>query len=168
VEPKYDEPRGAAVRLSVPSEARGMQGQSAGIVSRFLADAIDLLVVIIAVIAIHVTVNGVRFLLHPRDFIWPEVTLLVHGTLGWILLVAYLTIGWNITGRTVGKRALGLRAVTSRDAPLPLWRSFVRATLYAVFPIGLFWCAVSSRRESVQALSFGHASSTTGFPAGSR
>jgi hypothetical protein len=42
--------------------------------------------------------------------------------------------------------------VTSREAHLPLWRSFVRAVLYAFFPIGLFWSAVSSRRESVQDL----------------
>jgi uncharacterized RDD family membrane protein YckC len=123
-----------------------MQGQRAGIVSRFMAEAIDLLVVIAAVIAIHLTVSGLAFLLHPRDFTWPEVTLLTHGTLGWILLIAYLTIGWNATGRTFGKHLLGLRLVTSRDARLPPWRSFVRATLYAAFPIGLFWSAVSSRQ----------------------
>ena len=55
-------------------------------------------------------------------------------------------------GADVGKHLLGLRLVTSRDARLPLWRSFVRATLYAAFPIGLFWSAVSSRQESVQDL----------------
>ena len=57
-----------------------MQGQRAGVVSRFLADAIDLLVVIAAVVAIHLTVSGLIFLLHPREFTWPEVTLLRHGT----------------------------------------------------------------------------------------
>ena len=67
MEPKSDDPRGAALRLSVPSEARGMQGQRAGILSRFMADAIDLLIVIAAVIAIHLTVSGLAFLLHPRD-----------------------------------------------------------------------------------------------------
>ena len=47
---------------------------------------------------------------------------------------------------------LGLRVVSSRDAGLPLWRAFVRAILCALFPIGLFWSAVSSRNESVQDL----------------
>lgn len=143
---------GAALSFSIPTEARGMQGQRAGIVSRFLADAIDLFVVIAAVVAIHLTVSGLIFLLHPRKFTWPEVTFLRHGSLGWILLVAYLTFGWSSTGRTVGKRGLGLRVVTSRDARLPLWRSFVRANLCALFPLGLFWSAVSRRQESVQDL----------------
>jgi hypothetical protein len=35
---------------------------------------------------------------------------------------------------------------------LPLWRAFVRAVLCALFPIGLFWSAVSTRNESVQDL----------------
>ena len=47
---------------------------------------------------------------------------------------------------------LGLRVVSSRDVGLPLWRAFVRAVLCALFPIGLFWSAVSGRNESVQDL----------------
>jgi uncharacterized RDD family membrane protein YckC len=149
---RIDLQMGAALSFSIPTEAQGLQGQRAGIVSRFLADAIDLFVVIAAVVAIHLTVSGLIFLLHPRRFTWPEVTLLRHGTLGWVLLITYLTIGWSSTGRTLGKRGLGLRVVTSREARLPLWRSFVRATLCALFPIGLFWSAVNSRQESVQDL----------------
>jgi uncharacterized RDD family membrane protein YckC len=129
-----------------------MQGQRAGIVSRFLADAIDLLVVVTAVVGVYFAVSGIRFLLRPRRFSWPEVSTLRLGTLGWILLIAYLTIGWANTGRTWGKGVLGLRVVSSRDAGLPLWRAFVRATLCALFPIGLFWSAVSGRNESIQDL----------------
>ena len=132
--------------------ARGTQGQRAGVVSRFLADAIDLFVVIAAVVAIHLGFSGLRFLLHPRQFSWPEVTWLSHGTLGWILLIAYLTIGWSATGRTFGKTVLGLRVVSARDDRLPLWQSFVRASLCALFPIGLFWSALSSQNESIQDL----------------
>jgi len=140
------------VSVSAPPMAGGMQGQRAGIVSRFLADAIDLLVVVAAVVGVYFAVSGIRFLLHPRRFSWPEVSTLRLGTLGWILLIVYLTIGWANTGRTWGKGVLGLRVVSSRDAGLPLWRVFVRATLCALFPIGLFWSAVSSRNESVQDL----------------
>lgn len=142
--------------VSVPSVARGMQGQRAGIVSRFLADAIDLLVVVAAVVGVYFAVSGVRFLLHPRSFSWPEASALNLGTLGWILLVAYLTIGWSNTGRTFGKNVLGLRVVADRDGGrdtgLPLWRAFVRAGLCALFPIGLFWSVISSRNGSVQDL----------------
>jgi uncharacterized RDD family membrane protein YckC len=140
------------VSVSAPPVARGMQGQRAGVVSRFLADAIDLLVIVAAVVGVYFAVSGVRFLLHPRQFSWPEASALYLGTLGWILLVVYLTIGWANTGRTFGKSVLGLRVVSSRDAGLPLWRSFLRAGLCALFPIGLFWSAISSRNESVQDL----------------
>jgi uncharacterized RDD family membrane protein YckC len=132
--------------------ARGMQGQRAGIVSRFLADAIDFFVVVAAVIGVYLGYAVFRFLLHPRRFTWPETSTLFLGTLGWILLILYLTIAWANTGRTFGKRVLGLRVVTSGDDRLPLWRAFVRACLCALFPIGLFWTAVSSRNASVQDL----------------
>ena len=135
-----------------PPVAQSLQGQRAGIVSRFLADAIDLLVVVVALVGVYFAVSAVRFLLQPRSFSWPEVSALNLGALGWILLIAYLTIGWANTGRTFGKSVLGLRVVSSRDEGLPLWRSFVRASLCALFPIGLFWSAVSSRKESIQDL----------------
>lgn len=138
--------------VSAPPVARGMQGQRAGVVSRFLADAIDLLVIVVAVVGVYLGVSVVRFLLHPRRFTWPEVSALNLGMLGWILLIVYLTIGWANTGRTWGKGVLGLRVVSSKDAGLPLWRAFVRATLCALFPIGLFWSAISTRNESVQDL----------------
>lgn len=138
--------------VSVPSVARGLQGQRAGIVSRFLADAIDMLLIVGAVIGVYFAMSGVRFLLHPRRFTWPEVSALNLGALGWILLIAYLTIGWANTGRTFGKNVLGLRVVTSLGSGLPLWRSFVRAGLCALFPIGLFWSAVSSGNRSIQDL----------------
>ena len=138
--------------VSAPPVARGLQGHRAGIVSRFLADAIDLLVIVVAVVGVYLGVSVVRFLLHPRRFTWPEVSALNLGTLGWILLILYLTIGWANTGRTWGKGVLGLRVVSSKDAGLPLWRAFVRATVCALFPIGLFWSAISTRNQSVQDL----------------
>ena len=129
-----------------------MQGQRAGIVSRFIADAMDFFVVVVALIGIYLGVAGFRFLLHPRRFTWPEPSALYLGTIGWILLILYLSVAWANTGRTFGKRVLGLRVVTSEGHRLPLWQSFVRACLCALFPIGLFWSAVSGRKESVQDL----------------
>jgi uncharacterized RDD family membrane protein YckC len=140
------------VSAFAPAVARELQGQRAGVVSRFLADAIDLLVIVAALVGVYFAVSGARFLLHPRQFSWPETSALYLSTLGWILLIVYLTIGWASTGRTWGKSVLGLRVVSSRDVGLPLWRAFVRAVLCALFPIGLFWSAVSTRNESVQDL----------------
>ena len=129
-----------------------MQGQRAGIVSRFLADAIDFFVVIAALVGLYLAFSTFRFLLHPRRFTWPEPSAVYLGWLGWILLILYLTIAWANTGRTFGKRVLGLRVVTGTDRRLPLWLAFVRASLCALFPIGLFWSAVSSTSASVQDL----------------
>ena len=97
-----------------------MQGQRAGIVSRFIADAIDFFVVIAALVGVYLGFSTFRFLLHPRRFTWPEPSAMYLGWLGWILLVLYLTIAWATTGRTVGKRVLGLRVVTNGEQPLPL------------------------------------------------
>lgn len=132
--------------------ARPLQGQRAGIVSRFLADAIDFFVVVAALIGVYLGFSTFRFLLHPRRFTWPEPSAMYLGWLGWILLILYLTIAWANTGRTFGKRVLGLRVVAGTDRRLPLWLAFVRACLCALFPIGLFWSAVSSTNASVQDL----------------
>ena len=129
-----------------------MQGQRAGIVSRFLADAIDFFVVVAALLAVYLGYAVFRFLLHPRRFAWPEPSSLYLGTLGWILLILYLTVAWATTGRSFGKRVLGLRVVTAGEEPVALWQAFVRACLCALFPIGLFWSSVSGRNASVQDL----------------
>jgi uncharacterized RDD family membrane protein YckC len=138
--------------LAPPPIARSMQGRRAGVISRFLADAIDLMVVLASLVTIYFVIAGIRFLIRPRAFTWPELSALNLGTLGWILLIAYLTIGWANTGRTFGKTVLGLRVVDVDGTRLPFWRSLARAVLCAAVPIGLFWCVVSGRNASVQDL----------------
>lgn len=129
-----------------------MQGQRAGVISRFLADAIDLGVIVAAVISVYFALAGVRFLWRPRLFTWPEPSTLNLGTLWWILLIVYLTVGWANTGRTFGKTVLGLRVVDGKGARLRFPRAFGRALLCAAFPIGLFWSALSRRNASIQDL----------------
>lgn len=129
-----------------------MQGQRAGIVSRFLADAIDLLILVVAAAGFYFALSGYRFLLRPRRFSWPEISALHLGLLGWIALIVYLTIGWANTGRTFGKTVLGLRVVDGEGSRLRLWRALVRAFLCVIFPIGLFWSAVSKQNASLQDL----------------
>jgi uncharacterized RDD family membrane protein YckC len=132
-----------------------MQGRRAGVVSRFLAAGIDLGVVLGALIAIYLGYSAFRFLLAPRRFDWPAPEPLHLGTLGWLLLIVYLTVGWATTGRTFGKTVLGLRVVGRNGAGLGLGRAFLRAVLCALVPIGLFWSAVSGRSASVQDLLVG-------------
>jgi hypothetical protein len=95
---RIDLQTGAALSFSIPTESARLAGSAR-------RDRVTLprgrdrpFVVIAAVVAIHLTVSGLIFLLHPRRFTWPEVTLLRHGTLGWVLLITYLTIGWSRHG----------------------------------------------------------------------
>ncbi len=139
--------------VSAPPVARGMQGQRAGIVSRFLADAIDLLVIVVAVVGVYFAVSVARFLLHPRQ------VQLARG-LRPVPQHARLDPPHRLPDDRVGRApgARGARACSGcawsphKDVGLPLWRAFVRAILCALFPIGLFWSAISSRNESVQDL----------------
>lgn len=129
-----------------------MQGRHAGVISRLLADGIDLAVVLASLVGVYLGFAGLKFLVRPRAFTWPEPSALNLGTLGWILLIGYLTIGWAVTGRTFGKTVLGLRVVEAEGSRPHLWRAFARAMLCAVFPIGLLWCVVSHRNASLQDL----------------
>ena len=136
----------------LPREARGFQRERAGIVSRVLAAGIDLGVVA-ALVGLAVAgrslwrfffaSEGVALTLH-----WPTRFGLV--SIGGILLAIYLAWGWARTGRTVGKRVLGLVVVGRDGGPLPLWKAIVRAVLYVLFPLGLLWSAVSRTNRSVQ------------------
>ena len=126
-----------------------MQGRRAGVVSRVMADAIDFGIVLAALVGVYIAVAATRFLLHPRQFTWPEPSNLNLFTFGWLLLVAYLAIGWANTGRTLGKTILGLRVVDRDGERLPFARALGRAITCAAFPIGLFWCVVSAKNSSI-------------------
>ena len=141
-------PTGAALSVSVPTVARGCRASAPGS-SRFLADAIDLLVVVAAVVGVYFAVSGCGSCSTPAGS-RGRASALNLGTLGWILLIAYLTIGGPTRAHLGQGRARPARGVLARRRS-PLWRAFVRASLCA-FPIGLFWSAVSSRNESVQDL----------------
>lgn len=142
--------RSRAHRRPVPPAARPLQGKRAGVVTRFVADALDLGVIIVAEAAILFAVGGLRFLVHQTDRLGPaRPPSEMSFALGWALLLLYLTIGWSASGRTLGKQAAGLRVVNHRGERLRPVGAFVRALICVLFPIGLFWSAVSRRSASV-------------------
>jgi uncharacterized RDD family membrane protein YckC len=71
---------------------------------------------------------------------------------GWILAVLYLAVSWASTGGTVGDRLMGLRVTGRGGRLLGVPRALLRAALYLVFPVGLFWIPFSRRRASLQDL----------------
>ncbi len=117
-----------------------------------MADAVDLLVVLAGLGAIYIGVASVRFLIAPRRFHWPVPGTLPLGALGWGLLIVYLAVAWNATGRTLGKQMMGLRVERRDGSGLGLGTAFVRAVICAAFPIGLVWSLVSRERASVHDL----------------
>lgn len=127
-------------------------GRRAGLVTRVVASVVDAVVVVLLVLAGWGAVAAFRFLLHPARFTLPAPGAQALLWIGLGVLVVYLTVSWAVTGGSYGDRLLGLRVVSPRLARLHWSRCLLRAVLCAVFPIGLFWVALSRDNRSVQDL----------------
>lgn len=136
--------------VPIPREARPYQGHRAGLVSRLLANAVDAVVVVMILIAAYVGLNVMRFFLDPRGFRLTEPRPLFTVTTGLVVLALYLAIAWAVSGRTYGCHVMGLRVVGPGGGRVRAWVALARGTLSALFPIGLFWCAFSRRKSSLQ------------------
>ena len=135
--------------MAVPPEARGYQGQRAGLVSRLLASAIDLVVVVGVVGAGYLAVTMVVFLWNPGAFRFPAPDRTWPLIAGGAVLFCYLAASWAMTGRTLGDLLLGLRVVNYQGGPVGVSGAALRAALCVVFPIGIFYVAVSRANRSV-------------------
>jgi uncharacterized RDD family membrane protein YckC len=136
----------------VPLEARPYQGTAAGIATRLAANAIDGLVVGMAVLGAYAGFAAFRFVVAPRDFRMPDPSLLWFAIGFFDLLVVYLTAAWWLSGRTLGDHVMGVRVVTGKRSRLRFTRALGRALLCACFPVGLMWCAVNRERRAVHDL----------------
>jgi len=121
----------------------------AGVVTRALAAAIDLGVVLLMMGSTLLTVAAVRFLWAPLSFRWPTPSWLVTLIVGAVIAASYLTVTWAVTGRSCGAAVLGLRVRSRGGGPIGWTRAALRAGLCVAFPPGLFWCALSRGRRSV-------------------
>lgn len=135
---------------TVPIVARAYQGRRAGIVSRVVANGLDLLVIVAVVCALYAVVTGLAFLLRPRSFDFPSGLWWSAPAAVVVVAVPYLAWCWRTTGRTYGDAVLGLRVVNRDGRPLRLVGAILRALFCVFFPIGLLWVAVSPANRSVQ------------------
>ena len=135
---------------AIPQLARPYQGKPAGLISRFLASGVDLVIVVAILVALYAGWATLRFLLRPAKFQFPEPSILLIVVAAFAVLTLYLTLGWTMTGRTYGDHLMGLRVVDRTGSRLHLLRALLRALLCALFPIGLLWTAFSTRNFSVQ------------------
>ncbi len=122
----------------------------AGVITRTLAGAVDVAVICTILVAIYFGWVVFRLLLDPRRFTWPPAGVWLSITGVMVIGVVYLTFFFSSSGRTVGNALLGTRVVSSHHQILGWTRSFVRALICVVFPIGLFWCLIDRRRRSLQ------------------
>ncbi|MGH3508069.1 MAG: RDD family protein [Nocardioidaceae bacterium] len=136
----------------IPREARPYQGHRAGLVTRFIASAIDGLVVLAVVLAGYGALAVAVFLVEGRNFVFPDTSLVVNMVTSFAVLVVYPSLAWAISGRTYGCHVIGLRVVSANGNRLRPTRAVLRALLCAFLPIGLFWAAVNRRNHSVQDL----------------
>jgi uncharacterized RDD family membrane protein YckC len=144
----------AAARLpsTIPAGARPYQGHRAGVVTRFAASTLDFVVVLGIIGVIYGGIIGIAFLVNPRNFSWPSRLGWSVPVVAFVIAVPYLTLWWTTTGRTIGDSLLGLRVVGRHGHRLGVGIAVIRALLYVLFPIGLFWVAVSRSNRSIQDL----------------
>lgn len=135
---------------TVPAPARRFHGRPAGLVTRTLANAIDLVVVAVALVACYLGVSGFLFLRQGPAFEFPTPTYAQAYWIGFALLVGYFAWSWATTGRTLGDRTMGLRVGRPGAGDVRAIRAIVRAILCASLPFLLLWVAFDRRRRSVQ------------------
>jgi uncharacterized RDD family membrane protein YckC len=134
----------------LPTEIRPYQGHRAGIVTRVAADSIDFAVVIAVVAGLYLTYVAAVFLLDPTGFVWPDFPFGAVILLTLWVQIAYLTVAWGLTGRSLGKQIMGLRLLRFDGTRIRLASALLRAIFCTFFPIGLFWVVLSGRNRSLQ------------------
>jgi uncharacterized RDD family membrane protein YckC len=117
-----------------------------------VASGVDAVVVVLLVTVGWAVVAAGRFLVNPARFSLPSLGAEQLLSVGLGVLTVYLAVTWAVAGGSYGDRLLGLRVVGGRGARLHWGRCLVRAVLCAVFPIGLFWVALSRENRSLQDL----------------
>jgi uncharacterized RDD family membrane protein YckC len=130
------------------AEARAAQDRRAGVASRLLASAVDLVAAVLIALVALLVVSAVRGLFS-RGFEVVDVPQPARGIVAGVLLVAYLGYGWGLEGRTLGKVVMGLRVVGSDGSDLGPGRGLLRALLAVLVPVGLLWALVSRRNASL-------------------
>jgi len=129
--------------------AREAQGKQAGVVSRFAANAIDLGVAWVLAFVVLGGWSVVRYVAFGDALRFPRPEVSFTVGLFWVVLVLYLTDGWSASGKTVGKRILGLRAEPV-GPPFRVRRWLLRAVLCVSFaPLMLGWALVARDRRGL-------------------
>jgi uncharacterized RDD family membrane protein YckC len=140
----------ASAMNAVPVEARAFQGHRAGIVTKVVANAIDLGLTVLSVAGLYFAYAALLFLINPRGFSFPSPNFALMLLIGGAIMTGYFWISWATVGRTYGDHVLGLRVVGWRGDQMRWIPALLRALFCVVFMLGLFWTVISRQNRSVQ------------------
>ena len=145
-----------------------LQGQYAGFVSRLIAILVDMLLVMVALIAIGLTVELLLSFFRLDDVIANAIMsmsaasptaqtlfrgLAAMGSFYFIFFLYYITMHSVTAGMTIGKSLMGLRVVRMDGMPLSVGRCTRRYVTFilAALPLllGLLWVIIDDRRQGL-------------------
>jgi uncharacterized RDD family membrane protein YckC len=127
----------------------------AGLVTRMLAAVVDAGVVVVGTVLVYLGAVGVRFIVSPLLFRWPQPSTSVSVAVLAVVASGYLTIAWASTGRSYGAALLGIRVLSVSRRRVGWIRAMLRAVVCLLVPIGLLWTAVSRTRRSLHDILLG-------------
>jgi uncharacterized RDD family membrane protein YckC len=152
VDPAAASPLGKPRVEVVPAEARSMQGHPAGLISRTIANILDLCLVFAFVAGTFIAWAGVKLLWQGREFTRPTPGFARAFVFATVVHIVYFAAAWTTSGRTFGDRLMGLRVVGRSGQTLTVGWASIRAVLCVYFPFGLLWAGIDRQHRSVQDL----------------
>jgi uncharacterized RDD family membrane protein YckC len=135
------------------ARARAMRGVRTGLISRLIADAIDLAIVALLLFAGLFAAGVVMYMLGDGRFRLPRGGPLLTAIAYPAIEIVYLSYMWGSRGKSFGKELLGLRVLQKEGHVLRPVRAFGRA-VFVTFLGGpsLLWVPFSRRNAAVHDL----------------
>jgi uncharacterized RDD family membrane protein YckC len=128
-----------------------LYGQYAGFVPRFLAFAIDRVIITAVIAAVTVFIGFlIQALVRPGG-LTSQIAIIVLAVFGISFDAVYCVTFWLLAGQTPGKAILGVRIVRTNGKRIHFWPAVVRWLGYIVSSVlflGYFWILVDSRRQA--------------------
>lgn len=135
------------------STTDSFKGYYAGFVSRLLAYAVDIIIIVVSLIFAGWLVNTVSnlFTLGIIDSIAIEHKILVTTIATMIFSATYFILFWTLVGRTPGKFLMGLRVISRNGRPITFWQALRRYLGYYLSALALYagflWVLIDNRRQ---------------------
>jgi uncharacterized RDD family membrane protein YckC len=135
------------------ARARSLQGRRAGFVSRMVAAAIDIGIVLAAYELVLVALGIAEALFTEERFELPTPSAWLSGTLLLVAIVLALAAAWAGAGRTLGDSVIGLRVVREDGQELGFPRAVVRGLVLVALPFfSMGWILVSRKNAGLHDL----------------